>query len=124
MIPRDKFDVGAIEKLKQVHPEEVVLLLPQLLEWLQDFNWPVAEPMLEVLLQYPTELTPHIEQVLVGDDDMWIFWCLTKIVPVLPFYSKMVLADSVQKLAEQEKTQWNEDVIEAAQQALVSFEPI
>jgi hypothetical protein len=124
MIPKDKFDLAAIEQLRQADAVEVVPLLPSLLVWLQDFNWPVAEPMLNVLLKYPTELTPHVEQVLLGDDDMWIYWCLTKIVPELPFYSKMVLAERVQKLAEQPKTQWNEDIVEAAQQALISFDPI
>ena len=86
-------------------------------------NWPVAEPMLEVLLQYPNELTPLVEQVLIGDDAMWIYWCLVKVVPVLPFYSKLVLADAVEKIASQPVTPFNEGNREAAKLALLSFEP-
>ena len=123
MIPKDKFDIEAVEQLKQADEAVVVPLLPQMLEWIQDMNWPVAEPMLEVLLQYPNELTPLVEQVLMGDDDMWIYWCLVKVVPVLPFYSKLVLADAVEKIASQPVTPFNEDNIEAAKLALLSFEP-
>ena len=123
MIPKDKFDIGAVEQLKQADEAVVVPLLPQMLEWIQDMNWPVAEPMLEVLLQYPNELTPLVEQVLIGDDAMWIYWCLVKVVPVLPFYSKLVLADAVEKIASQPVTPVNEDNREAAKLALLSFEP-
>lgn len=88
MIPKDKFDIEAVEQLKQASSEMVVPLLPQLLEWLQDYNWPVAQPMLEVLLKYPTELTPHIEHVLQGDDDMWMYWCLKKLSQCFLFTPK------------------------------------
>ena len=123
MIPKDKFDLAALKQLKYADAETVIPILPQLLEWIQDMNWPVAEPMVDVLLQYPTELTPYIEQVLLGEDDMWIYWCLVKIVPKLPFYSKLVLTNAVEQIAVQEKTPFNDDNIKAAKVALQSFEP-
>lgn len=123
MIPKDKFDIEAVERIQQASAEQVIPLLPQLLEWLQDYNWPVAQPMVDVLLHYPTELTPHVERVLLGDDEMWIYWCLVKIVPALPFYSKLVLADAVEQIASQEVTPFTEDNVEAAKEVLTSFEP-
>lgn len=54
---------------------------------------------------------------------MWIYWCLVEIVPKLPFYSKLVLADAVEQIAAMEKTSFNEDNVEAAQEALISFQP-
>ena len=123
MIPKDKHDIEAVEQLKKAGAELVIPLLPKLLEWIQDMNWPVAEPMVELLLQYPNEITPLVEQVLRGDDDMWIYWCLVNIVPKLPFYSKLVLADAVEQIAAMEETPFNEDNIEAAKEALQSFEP-
>ncbi|MEK5185594.1 DUF5071 domain-containing protein [Solibacillus sp. FSL R5-0691] len=123
MIPKDKHDIAAVEFLKAADTEVVIPLLPELLEWVQDMNWPVAEPMVELLLQYPNELTPLVDEVLRGDDDMWIYWCLVEIVPKLPFYSKLVLADAVEQIAAMEKTSFNEDNVEAAQEALISFQP-
>ncbi|WP_339194956.1 DUF5071 domain-containing protein [Solibacillus sp. FSL R5-0449] len=123
MIPKDKHDIAAVEILNTADAEAVIPLLPKLLEWVQDMNWPVAEPMVELLLRYPNELTPLVEEVLRGEDDMWIYWCLVAIVPKLPFYSKLVLADAVEQIAAMEKTPFNEENIEAAQEALISFQP-
>lgn len=63
MIPKDKHDIAAVEFLKAADTEVVIPLLPELLEWVQDMNWPVAEPMVELLLQYPNELTPLVDEV-------------------------------------------------------------
>ncbi len=123
MIPKDKFDVTAVEQLAHMETAQIIPLLPQMLEWIQDMNWPVAEPMVEVLLQYPTELTSLVEQVLLGDDDMWIYWCLQKIVPRLPFFSKLALMESVERIATLTVTSSNEHNVEAAKKALLSFEP-
>lgn len=48
------------------------------------------------------------------------------VVPLLPkllFYSKLVLADAIEQIAILEKTPFNEDNIEAAQETLISFQP-
>ncbi|MEK4426209.1 DUF5071 domain-containing protein [Solibacillus sp. FSL K6-1523] len=124
MIPKNKHDLEAVNELHQMPESEVIPLLPQLLEWIQDMNWPVAESVLEVLLQYPTELTPHVEEVLLGEDDMWIYWCLVRVFPELPYFSKLVLANAVEQLAMQRITPFNEDNVEAAKEALRSLETL
>lgn len=123
MIVQDKFDVAAVEQLRQASAVDVLPLLPQMLEWTQDLNWPVAQPMIEVLLQYPTEITPYVEAVLLGSDEEWITNCLTVIVPKLPFFSKLVLANAVEQWATKTVTEHNEHVVEAAKAALQSMEP-
>ena len=122
MIPRDKFDIEAVEHLKKLPSSEVVSLLPELMVWMQDMNWPVAQPVVELLLTFPNEITPLIDDVLAGDDDMWVYWCLVELVPKLPFYSKLVLAEAVEQIASG-KRGFHEDVVEQAQEALQSFEP-
>ena len=123
MLPKDKFDLNAVEQLRTMNAQQVIPLLPKMLEWIQDMNWPVAKPMVEVLLNYPTEITPFVEEVLRGDDEMWIYWCLTKLVPNLPFYSKLVLVDTVEEIVSRPITAFNEDLVEAAKEALKRFEP-
>lgn len=122
MIPKDKFDIAAVELLKNATASEVVPLLPELMTWMQDMNWPVAQPVVELLLNYPNEMTPLVDEVLKGEDDMWIYWCLQELVPKLPFYSKLVLAEAVEQIASGQRG-FDEDVIELAQEALQSFEP-
>ena len=122
MIPKDKFDLEAVEHLKSLPASEVVPLLPELMTWMQDMNWPVAKPVVELLLTYPNEITPLIEDVLAGNDDMWVYWCLDKLILKLPFYSKLVLAERVEQIASGERG-FHEDVVELAQQALQNLEP-
>lgn len=122
MIPKDKFDTEAVERLKMIPASEVVPLLPELLTWMQDMNWPVAQPVVELLLTFPNEITPLIADVLAGEDDMWIYWSLSELIPKLPFYSKLVLAESVEQIASGARG-FHEDVVERAKEALQSFEP-
>ncbi|MEK4229949.1 DUF5071 domain-containing protein [Solibacillus sp. FSL H8-0538] len=121
MLPKDKFDIQAIEHFKTAPPSQVVPLLPELLTWIQDMNWPVAEPTIELLMTYPTEITPLVEDVLLGDDDMWKYWCLQRIVPNLPFYSKMVLANAVEQIAQSVNPR-DADLVKLAKSVLLSFE--
>ncbi|MER1956503.1 MAG: DUF5071 domain-containing protein [Solibacillus sp.] len=122
MIPKDKFDVEAVERLKTLPANELVPLLPELMTWMQDMNWPVAKPVVELLVTYPNEMTPLIDDVLAGDDDMWVYWCFVELIPKLPFYLKLVLAESVEQIASGERG-FHEDVVELAQEALQNFEP-
>ena len=120
--PKDKHDIAAVEQLMQAAPEDVVPLLPELLTWVQDFNWPVAQPVAELLLQFPNELTVLIADVLDGDDYDWQYWLLLKIIPRMPFYSKMAFYEQVERIAALQDPQLKE-YAEAAQQALHSFMP-
>jgi hypothetical protein len=50
----------------------VAPVLPDLLEWLRDGNWPVSHPMGEFLASLPEPMAPLIWDVLRGTDDIWI----------------------------------------------------
>ena len=117
-----KFDLQAVQHLKALPAEQVVPLLPDIMTWMQDMNWPVAKPVVELLLMYPNEITPLVLQVLEGDDEMWIYWCLEQLVVKLPFYLKLVLHDAVEQIANGARG-FHEDIVGLAQQALQSFEP-
>ena len=47
--PRDKFDLDAVAALAGVDGATLRPLLPDLLAWLQDANWPIAAPLADVL---------------------------------------------------------------------------
>ncbi|WP_237690761.1 DUF5071 domain-containing protein [Paenibacillus caui] len=62
----------------------MVTLIPQLLEWLQDINWPIAEEIAKLLLEVPKETIPHIKDVLKTNDNIWKEWCLRYLVSKFP----------------------------------------
>ena len=77
LIPKDKGDVKTAERLKNYSFEEVKSIIPELLEWIQDMNWPVARPIANYLESIAEYLTDDIIKILNGDDDVWKYWCVS-----------------------------------------------
>ncbi|MEV5026620.1 DUF5071 domain-containing protein [Paenibacillus sp. LPE1-1-1.1] len=73
IIPRTKFDNERANQLENAKKENILLVLPQLLEWLQDINWPIAQDIGDVLVDFEDHLIPHIRAVLNSDDGGWKF---------------------------------------------------
>ena len=71
LLPRSKTDDEAVAKLYQLPEAELLPLLPELMEWLEDINWPVARPVWDFLLPYAAQLEPAIVEVLMGYDNIW-----------------------------------------------------
>ncbi|HKC66389.1 MAG TPA: DUF5071 domain-containing protein [Pyrinomonadaceae bacterium] len=84
LIPRSKFDLKRAEAAVAAGYPAVNPILPQLLEWLQDYNWPVAHVLAPFLAKIGTPLIPHIRHVLASDDDIWKYWVLSCIVAESP----------------------------------------
>lgn len=106
----------SLELLKQATAEEVATHIPELLKAVKKKE--LQEEAVELLKQYPTESTMHIEEALLADDVQLQEILLRKIVPVLPFYSKMVVADAVENIASVPG-----ELQQLAREALRSFEP-
>jgi len=76
LIPKAKSDYDCVERLKVAGKEKIIPILPQLLEWLQDINWPIAQDIVEIIADYEEHLIPHIRAVLKSDDGVWKFFLL------------------------------------------------
>lgn len=76
LIPKDKLDIETAEKLKQYSYEEIKPIIPNLLEWIQDMNWPVAPTVAEYLITISENLTNEIIEILNGKDEMWKYWTI------------------------------------------------
>jgi hypothetical protein len=76
LIPKDKLDIKTAERLKQYSYEEIKSIIPDLLEWIQDMNWPVARTVAEYLTSISENLTTEILEILDGKDEMWKYWTI------------------------------------------------
>lgn len=45
LIPKHKFDIEKVELLEGLTFDEIEPIIRNLLEWLQDGNWPVSRPL-------------------------------------------------------------------------------
>tara|TARA_R110002050_G_scaffold2016_11_gene12424 strand:+ start:11250 stop:11621 length:372 start_codon:yes stop_codon:yes gene_type:complete len=80
-IPSDKFDIQACKQLEVTPQDEVRPFIPDLLVWLQDFNWPVAPFVKQKLIQFDKELIIPLKFILSGDDVVWKYVVLTELIP-------------------------------------------
>lgn len=83
LIPKDKHDLETAEQLKNYTYDELKEIIPDLLEWLQDINWPVAKPVSDYLKSIHSEITDELLFVLKSDDGAWKYWVITVFGPVV-----------------------------------------
>jgi hypothetical protein len=71
MIPLNKDDNAALEKLERATDNEVIEQASHLLEWLQDRNWPVFDRVVKRLSLVGDKIVDPICVVLSGNDSIW-----------------------------------------------------
>ena len=80
LLPQDKFDCAAVARLAALPPDVIAPLLPELLTWLQDADWPVALPLAAFLRPWQPQLDETIAAVLHGKDEEWKTALLTQLL--------------------------------------------
>lgn len=76
LIPKHKHDQEVIAGLKKLSFEQFEPIIPELLEWLQDANWPIARPVADILKPFADRIVPEIIKILKTNDGMWKLWVL------------------------------------------------
>ncbi|GIP17525.1 hypothetical protein J40TS1_31670 [Paenibacillus montaniterrae] len=99
LLPRDKHDFERVNELKKLDKNDLKELIPELLEWLQDINWPIAIEISRLLLTIPQETIPFVINVLNGRDDIWKEWCLRYFVMELPKEIRKILQGHIERIA-------------------------
>lgn len=84
LIPRDKLDVRTARKVVARGYPAVAPILPELLEWVKDMNWPVAEVLAPFFAGIGLPLAHELRRILRTEDTMWKYWVLTAIVAESP----------------------------------------
>jgi hypothetical protein len=84
LIPIHKDDQKAIKNLQAASPEQVLAVAKELLEWLEDGNWPVSYSIGKVLSQYTNQLQDELLPILRGHDAIWKMWCIRFLLEEAP----------------------------------------
>lgn len=77
LLPTSKIDTDRAEQIVARGYPAVAPIIPELLEWLQDINWPVAQVLQPFLASIGAPLIPEIRRVLETDDHLWKYWLLS-----------------------------------------------
>ncbi len=71
-----KSDVDRARRLVALGYPRVAPVLPFMLEWIQDCNWPVADELLPFFASVGRPMLPEIKRVFATNDDVWKYWCI------------------------------------------------
>ena len=69
--PKHSNDFEAVEWIKNADISQVELMLPKMLVWTQDSNWPMCRTVSKLLPRFESLLVPYIIDILNYDDDTW-----------------------------------------------------
>ena len=93
VVPTGKSDTDNAIALVALGFPAVEPVLPQILAWVQDPNWPVARVFLPFLATIGEPLAPHVRSVLATDDDCWKYSLLEAVVHQSPELAAALTVD-------------------------------
>jgi hypothetical protein len=97
-VPQNKHDVAAVHRAVDAGFPAVEPVLDELLEWMQDANWPVARELIPFLASIGAPLEPHLRRVVAGTDLIWKYWVYTLIGDSPALYG--IFRDDLRRVAE------------------------
>ena len=73
LVPKHKsdWDFDKATNILWYKYKEIKPIIPQLLTWLQDINWPVAKPISAYLQPMLPDILEELKPILLGEDDVW-----------------------------------------------------
>ncbi|WP_295082263.1 DUF5071 domain-containing protein [Ruminococcus sp.] len=122
LVPKDKYDITVISELKKLSDTEIEPIIPGLLEWIQDMDWPVAGDTAEILSVHSKVTALFIPKLLRPEqtDDIWKFNIITYLLKRNRSFSENALITAeVERIAvSPTKGEQLEDVDKAAKSYL------
>ena len=99
-IPKDKSDLSTIPILIEMDEDDINPILPELLTWVADMNWPVAAEMAKVLVRFSNSAVPHIKEILkpMQKDEEWKWHIITGLLPQLQPNSQKLLMEDINRV--------------------------
>ncbi|MCP4326052.1 MAG: DUF5071 domain-containing protein [Alteromonadales bacterium] len=98
IVPESKSDFTACTNLALASDQQVLDALPELLEWLQDLNWPVASKVIDRVCTLDKNLDSFILPILRGSDDVWKYWIISGLLTCLHRGLSGSLADELTRI--------------------------
>ena len=123
-VPVGKLDMAAIDRAERAGYPAINDVLPNLLEWVQDANWPVAMPTAKLLGKAGTEIVSPIRQALQSDDGIWKYWIITLILSDLPDEVFNLLRQDCARLAQNPSADDRVEEVDIEAAAILAARPV
>jgi hypothetical protein len=120
LIPSSKRDWDAVHHLQAASAEQIIALADDLLPWLQDMNWPIADYIQALLVPHVEAISDNIVRVLnESDDDVWKSWLLSELVAEIPAAQlSFAMQEALRRIVEHPTAGEQEYVLDKARSVL------
>jgi hypothetical protein len=98
LVPLHKSDLQNARAAVALGWPAVEPIVPQLLRWLQDINWPVAHVLAPFFAEVGPALAPQVRAILETDDDVWKYYVIQAVVAYSPGLAR-ALEGELQRIA-------------------------
>jgi hypothetical protein len=120
LIPKHKGDTETAEQLKHYSYETLKPIIPNLLEWLQDCNWPVAYPVSQFLTSICDDISVEIMEAFQQRDTIWNYWLLLHFGTITQ--DKLFREEIIRIAQNPTKQEINEELYTVAQEIIIIWE--
>ena len=122
-LPHHKSDFARTDAIIALGYPAVAPVIPQLLEWLQDCNWPISHRIARFMVEIGEPVIPVVCEVFNGTDGTWKYWCIVRFVNELPIAQAAKLRPELQRLAyHPTPSDHSDEVDEVAREALMRLD--
>ncbi|MDQ0060015.1 hypothetical protein J2T14_002187 [Paenibacillus harenae] len=98
LIPQHKNDHERVNILKTLELIEIKPILPDLLVWLQDANWPIAQGVEDIVINFQDELIPYVRDIFQTNDGTWKYFLLHGLIKRLPDSVLILLKSDLERM--------------------------
>ena len=120
-VPKNKHDTATAQAAVEAGYPMVASVLPELVAWLQDYNWPVAQVLAPFLATIGISLLPQVQAILVSDDLIWKRWILSCVVSESKELAQAVSAELLRLAHEATPSEREEDLDEITMGIVTQF---
>lgn len=100
-LPVEKDDMEAVERIRKIGYPAIAPILPHLITWMEDMNWPIAGKIADELVSIGQPMVPYIQKVLKSGEYQWKYYVLEYLVKRLDMTSKKMLWADIEKISQQ-----------------------
>ncbi len=99
LVPENKFDIEACDNLRSASKKNIQNILPELILWTKDGNWPVAQELYSILSICGEKIAPSIKKILDGSDEEWKYLILKDLMPNLNSSTIKLLEKDLERIS-------------------------
>ena len=98
-IPVSKHDFEALERIKNAEIDKIQEVLPQIFDWIEDINWPIAPELVKILVRFDEMIIPYVIDLIHKPDGLRECSVYYHMIPLLSKRQLCLLREELERVA-------------------------